>query len=179
MKHFFLLLLIMLAGSSAGAQSRYHVKKMATESLDRGVVAIRQADGKVVVSWRVLRDDHHHEAFDVYRNGHRLTPQPLTKGGTFFIDEQPLQGEDAIYEVKGGSVNGQYTLCADAPVGYLPVKLEKPEGGKVPVMEGQHAPTDRVAVVAADSGLTPANTLTRPTMPLWAMWTATDSMRSS
>ena len=143
MKHFFLLLLIMLAGSSAGAQSRYHVKKMATESLDRGVVAIRQADGKVVVSWRVLRDDHHHEAFDVYRNGHRLTPQPLTKGGTFFIDEQPLQGEDAIYEVKGGSVNGQYTLCADAPVGYLPVKLEKPEGGKVPVMEGAQPRANR------------------------------------
>ena len=133
----------MLAGSSAGAQSRYHVKKMATESLDRGVVAIRQADGKVVVSWRVLRDDHHHEAFDVYRNGHRLTPQPLTKGGTFFIDEQPLQGEDAIYEVKGGSVNGQYTLCADAPVGYLPVKLEKPEGGKVPVMEGAQPRANR------------------------------------
>ena len=143
MKHFFLLLLIMLAGSSVGAQSRYHVKKMATESLDRGVVAIRQADGKVVVSWRVLRDDHHHEAFDVYRNGHRLTPQPLTKGGTFFIDEQPLQGEDAIYEVKGGSVNGQYTLCADAPVGYLPVKLEKPEGGKVPVMEGAQPRANR------------------------------------
>ena len=110
---------------------------MVTEVLDRGVVAIRQADGRVAVSWRVLRDDHKHEAFDVYRNGVRLTPQPLTKGGSFFIDEHPLQGEDAIYEVKGGGRNGQFTLCSDTPAGYLPLKIQKPEGGKVPVMGGQ------------------------------------------
>ena len=109
---------------------------MSTEKLDRGVVAVRQADGKVAVSWRILRDDHKQEAFDVFRNGLRLNPQPLTKGGAFFVDEQPLQGEDAVYEVKGGAVNGQFSLCADAPVGYLPVKIQKPEGGKVPVVNG-------------------------------------------
>ena len=135
MKQIILISFALLMGMGAYGQSRYHHKKMVTETLDRGVVAIRQAGGKVAVSWRVLRDDHKHEAFDVYRNGLRLTPQPLTKGGTFFTDEQPLQGEDAIYEVKGGTVDGQYTLCADAPTGYLPVKIEKPEGGKVPVMD--------------------------------------------
>jgi hypothetical protein len=131
-----LLLLFMTGLSAAYAQPMYNYNKMSTEKLDRGVVAVRQADGKVAVSWRILRDDHKHEAFDVFRNGLRLNPQPLTKGGAFFVDEQPLQGEDAVYEVKGGAVNGQFALCADAPVGYLPVKIQKPEGGKVPVVNG-------------------------------------------
>ena len=131
-----LLLLFMTGLSAAYAQPMYNYKEMSTEKLDRGVVAVRQADGKVAVSWRILRDDHKQEAFDVFRNGLRLNPQPLTKGGAFFVDEQPLQGEDAVYEVKGGAVNGQFALCADAPVGYLPVKIQKPEGGKVPVVNG-------------------------------------------
>ena len=109
---------------------------MKTERLDRGVVAIRQADGKVAVSWRILNDDHKREAFDVFRNGIRLNPQPLREGGSFFVDEHPLQGEDAIYEVTGGCVNGQFALCADAPVGYIPINLQRPEGGIVPTMKG-------------------------------------------
>ena len=129
-------MLFMTGLSAAYAQPMYNYKEMSTEKLDRGVVAVRQADGKVAVSWRILRDDHKQEAFDVFRNGLRLNPQPLTKGGAFFVDEQPLQGEDAVYEVKGGAVNGQFSLCADAPVGYLPVKIQKPEGGKVPVVNG-------------------------------------------
>ena len=137
MKRKGLLLLLFMTGLSAVyAQPMYNYNKMSTEKLDRGVVAVRQADGKVAVSWRILRDDHKQEAFDVFRNGLRLNPQPLTKGGAFFVDEQPLQGEDAVYEVKGGAVNGQFSLCADAPVGYLPVKIQKPEGGKVPVVNG-------------------------------------------
>ena len=136
MKQFLLIIFALLTSMTSTGQARYHHKKMATETLDRGVVAIRLDDGKVAVSWRILRDDHKHEAFDVFRNGVRLNPQPLTKGGSFFIDEKPLQGEDAIYEVKGGTVNGQFTLCTDAPVGYLPVKIQRPEGGKVPAMNG-------------------------------------------
>ena len=132
-------------------QARYHRSRMVTERLDRGVVAVRQADGKVVVSWRVLRDDHKHEAFDVYRNGVRLTPQPLRKGGTFFVDEQPLQGEDAVYEVKGGYVDGMFVLCADAPVGYLPIKIQRAENGKVPVAKGKPQ-RDRRGRVWRDTG---------------------------
>jgi hypothetical protein len=135
MKQIFLLMQALLFGAVAYGQARYEVNRMATERLNRGVVAVRQADGKVAVSWRVLRDDHKQESFDVFRNGVRLNPQPLKEGGTFFVDEHPLQGEDAVYEVKGGVADGQFTLCADAPMGYLPVKIERPEGGKVPVAD--------------------------------------------
>ena len=39
------------------AQPKYDYSKLSTERLDRGVVAVRQSDGKVFVSWRILRDD--------------------------------------------------------------------------------------------------------------------------
>ena len=123
------------------AQSNYNYTKLSTEKLDRGVVAVRQPDGKVFVSWRILRDDLKGESFDVYRNGIKLNKTPLTDGGSFFIDENPL-AEDATYEIKGGAACGQFTLCQDAPIGYFPIKLNKPEGGKVPTIQLQQRPSN-------------------------------------
>ena len=115
---------------TVSAQPRYDLAKLKHERLDRGVVAIRQ-EGKVIVSWRTLASDAVAEPFDIYRNGTKLNTQPLTKGGTFFIDSQPLAG-DATYEVRGGGRNGLFTLKADAPDGYLPIKLQKPADGVTP-----------------------------------------------
>ncbi len=123
------------------AQSHYNYAILSTEKLDRGVVAVRQPDGKVFVSWRILRDDLKGESFDVYRNGIKLNKTPLTDGGSFFIDESPL-AEDATYEIKGGTASGQFTLCQDAPIGYFPIKLNKPEGGKVPTIQLQQRPSN-------------------------------------
>ena len=135
MKPLVLLSALLLASSMACAQTKYNLKKMKTEALDRGVVAVRLPDDKVAVSWRILSDDHKHEAFDVYRNGERLTAQPMTKGGAFFIDEKPLKSEDATYEVrvtnaKHGTVApvGSFSLCSDAPIGYITIPLSTPQG---------------------------------------------------
>lgn len=133
-----LILLFTVLCIGASAQPKYNYSKLNIEKIDRGVVAVKQNDGKVFVSWRILRDDRKGEAFDVYRNGVKLNSQPLTEGGSFFIDEAPLN-EDATYEVKGGTATGQFTLCSDAPVGYLPIKLNKPEGGQMPIMQNQQA----------------------------------------
>ena len=113
-------------------QPRYDFSKLVTERLDRGVVAVRQNDGKVFVSWRILKGDQKGEAFDVYRNGVKLNAQPLAQGGSFFVDEQPLEGEDAVYEVKGGNLDGRFLLGKDAPSGYLSLPLEKPADGTTP-----------------------------------------------
>ena len=113
-------------------QPRYDYSKLITERLDRGVVAVRQDDGKVFVSWRILRSDQKGEAFDVYRNGVKLNTQPLTEGGSFFIDEQPLVNENAVYEVRGGTLDGRFLLSKDAPKGYLSLQLEKPADGTTP-----------------------------------------------
>lgn len=117
-------------GSPSVAQPRYDKAKMQLEKLNRGVVAIR--DGKrVIVSWRCLSSDAVGEAFSVYRNGEIISKKKLTKGGTFFVDEHPLSAS-ATYEVRGGGINGSYTLRADAPDGYIPIPIEKPADGTSP-----------------------------------------------
>ena len=136
-----IVLCTMLSGMISGCASKnevprgsegphYNLKKMNIEHLDRGVVAIPQK-GKVILSWRTLMSDRVGEPYDVYRNGQKLNKSPLKKGGTFFIDEQPLSG-DAVYEVRGGGRKGKYVLAADAPEDYLPVKLQKPADGVTP-----------------------------------------------
>ncbi len=116
------------------AQSNYDYSKLCREQLNRGVVAVKTTDGKVAVSWRTLKGDPKGQAYDVYRNGKKLNANPLKTGGTFFVDNQPLK-EDATYEVRGGKKNGSFTLKAKAPVGFLPIAIQKPEGGKVPMMQ--------------------------------------------
>jgi len=116
---------------SVWSQPRYDYARLQREQLNRGVIAVKNGEGQVVVSWRTLKSDKRGEAFNVYRNGKKLNKKPLTKGGTFFVDTKPLKG-DAVYEVKGGGKDGSYTMRADSPVGYLPISLQKPEGGKTP-----------------------------------------------
>ena len=124
-------LCLSLAGLLAtSAQPRYDMGKLQREALNRGVVALRNGS-QVVVSWRVLTSDAVGQPFDVYRNGTKLNTQPLTRGGSFFIDEQPLQG-DAVYEVRGGGKDGTFTLRADAPQGYIPIDIQKPDDGTTP-----------------------------------------------
>jgi rhamnogalacturonan endolyase len=113
------------------AQPRYDFSRLHTERLDRGVVAIRLDDSHVVISWRTLKTDSKGQAFDIYRDGKKLNTQPLIEGGTFYTDELP-QGQTALYEVRGGEVSGTFTLEADAPQGYIPLKLNKPKGGTTP-----------------------------------------------
>ena len=123
-------LLFIAFAVNMSAQPRYDMEKLFREKLNRGVVAIR-SNGKVVVSWRQLTSDAANQAFDVYRNGKKLNTEPLTSGGTFFVDEHPLVS-GATYEVRGGGKNGSFALKANAPEGYLPVKLQRPDGGVTP-----------------------------------------------
>lgn len=131
MKHLFSMVTAAVLCSTACAQPRYDMANIQREQLNRGVVAVRQDAGHVIVSWRTLYTDKKGEPFDIYRNGVKLNRQPLTTGGTFYVDDSPL-ATDATYEIRGGGINGTYTLAAGAPEGYLPIKLQKPEGGISP-----------------------------------------------
>ena len=133
MKKSILLLALLVATdilSVLHAQPRYDRTQLNLEHLNRGVVAFRDG-AQVIVSWRTLSSDAIGQPFDVFRNGQKLNTAPLTKGGTFFIDSQPLTA-DATYEVRGGSCDGSFTLKADTPNGYLPLKLQKPAAGTTP-----------------------------------------------
>src|SRR5215216_549147 len=74
------------------------------EALGRGVVAVRQADGRVWVGWRLLGTDPDALAFNLYRatNGARavkLNDKPLT-GPTNFIDDKADTSKSNSYSVR-------------------------------------------------------------------------------
>ena len=130
MKQKLILTSLLLGMLSAAAQPNYDMKQIKREYLNRGVIAVRNGQ-QVIVSWRTLTSDAKGQAFDIYRDGNKLNGEPLTKGGTFFVDNTPLQ-TSATYEVRGGSINGRYLLQADSPDGYLTIPLQKPAGGECP-----------------------------------------------
>ena len=71
------------------------------EALDRGVVAVRQPEGKIFVGWRLLGNDPEGTAFNLYRitggKEQRVNAEPLG-GATHFIDPKP--GTADAYEVR-------------------------------------------------------------------------------
>src|SRR6478609_2397836 len=109
------------------------------ENLDRGVVAIRQNDKKVFVSWRMLGTEPDDVAYNIYRlnvsgQAKKLNTKPLA-GPTHFIDSLADLSVSNAYLVKA-VLNGKeqkdntsFTLSANSPVQqYLSIKLKTPEG---------------------------------------------------
>ncbi len=109
------------------------------EALGRGVVAVRQADGRVWVGWRLLGTDPDALAFNLYRSTDRgsavrLNDKPLS-GPTNFIDEKADASKSHSYFVrpvsksKEGEPSAAFTLQAGANVRpYLSIPLQTPEG---------------------------------------------------
>ncbi|MEY3898015.1 MAG: hypothetical protein RLZZ214_3536 [Verrucomicrobiota bacterium] len=91
------------------------------ESLDRGLVAIRQDGGKVYLGWRLLGSEPEKTAFNLYRvmdaGSQRVNPQPLT-GATNFID--PDAGKASGYFIRALVDDKEAKPSATAKV------LEKP-----------------------------------------------------
>jgi len=109
------------------------------EHLDRGVVAVREAEGTVFVGWRLLGTDREGVAFNVYRvtKGEkpvRLNEKPLT-GPTHFIDgKADLSKQNAwfvrtVIDGHEGPAAKPFVLKADAPVRqYVRIPLKTPAG---------------------------------------------------
>ena len=130
MKNLLLTLLIIAIYTTTMAQPRYDKGNIVKEKLDRGVVAIKN-NGTVTVSWRLLSADDRNAAFNIFRNGKKINKKAQKKGGTFFVDNNPL-AEDAVYEVRGGCSDGKFCLKADAADGFIGIKLDKPADMTMP-----------------------------------------------
>ncbi len=79
-------------------------KARVRERLDRGLVAVPDANGRIHVGWRLLADDPEDAAFDVYRSiggkaPVKLTADPLTKT-TDFTDTDVPEGAECEYTVR-------------------------------------------------------------------------------
>lgn len=142
MKRFNLIILILMAAAfCAYAQTRYDFQRIRAERLNRGVVAVRISADSVLVSWRYLPSDSKEVTFEVLRNGKRIAIRKADES-TMFVDYNP-SAEQAMYAVrpvyrnglvpKGLSttdialLQGQWTLPANAPIGYIDLPLQMPE----------------------------------------------------
>ena len=117
------------------AQTHYDYSKLQREELGRGVIAVRDSESGVSVSWRYLSSDAMNTSFRIYRDGKQIAEVPQNTG-TFYRDTQ-AGSAGAVYTVKpvqdGKELAGEsYTLPAKAPVGYLPIPLDKPTDGVTP-----------------------------------------------
>jgi rhamnogalacturonan endolyase len=103
------------------------------EQLDRGLVALRQGDGSVFLSWRLLGTEPADTAFHIFRavgsgQAEQLTAEPLTQG-TWFVDTRPVGGAEVRYEVRsadGRQRAGAFTLRGNVPQPYLSIPLQTP-----------------------------------------------------
>lgn len=123
--------------TSLYAQPHYDYSKLQREDLGRGVVAIRESESAVCLSWRYFSSDPVQTTFNVYRNGEKIAEVP-SNVGTFYRDLY-AGSEKTVYTVKavvdGKEQQGKcesYILPADAPMGYLQIPLGKPDDGVTP-----------------------------------------------
>lgn len=133
MKPSYLLLLILcFLSHSFQAQTAYDYSVLKREKLGRGVVALRESESSVFVSWRYLSSDPEDVLFHVYRDELRLTENPVTE--TYFTDSYSGEKE-AVYRIEATldkttvSPGGSFRLPAASPVGYLEIPLNKPDAG--------------------------------------------------
>lgn len=131
-KYFAVSILAATSAMACHAQGAYDFSKLKMENLGRGVSAVRADKDNVAVSWRYLPSDPENQAFDVYCNGKKINSHPVTE--STFLTHRNDGGKVSVYEVRPvkGRTKGSYTLAAGAPIGYLPIKIDKPALGVEP-----------------------------------------------
>ncbi|MDA0712221.1 MAG: rhamnogalacturonan lyase, partial [bacterium] len=108
------------------------------ERLDRGVVAIPQADGHVFIGWRMLGTDRDDVAFNLYRSSggktEKLNPNPIADV-TFFVDATAdlkavnTYSVAAVQSTGAKEEGGRFVLESNAPRrSYISIPLQTPEG---------------------------------------------------
>lgn len=112
------------------------------EKLDRGLVAVKTADG-VYVSWRLWGSEPKNTGFNVYRNGQKITATPITTK-TNYIDRGAAQ--NSTYSVR--AVNNGTEGSASKAVGvwaqqYHAIDLTPPPADRIPSGEAySYSPGD-------------------------------------
>ena len=136
MKHI-LFTFMTLCAISLQAQPAYNLQKLEREDLGRGMIAVRKDNRTVSLSWRYLSSDPMETQFNLYRNGTKINAEPI--GKATYYEDRYTGNKQVTYEVrpivKGketGKKNGTYTLPENAPIGYIPIPLNRPEGGTTP-----------------------------------------------
>ncbi|MDE6555524.1 MAG: Por secretion system protein, partial [Duncaniella sp.] len=136
MKHT-LLSLAVLALSAGMAQGAVQ-----TETLDRGVVAVKTANS-VFVSWRSLPTDDPKVVFDVYRDGAKVNATPLAAGTNFNDPDGTVNSKYVVKALTNDAVTETSKECSVEPDVYKRIKLVRPADGTTPAGETySYSPND-------------------------------------
>ena len=112
----------------------YNSVDRSMEWLDRGLVAVRAQEGGIFLSWRLLATEYGQDiAFHVYRNGAKITSEPLTTK-TNLVDADGKAGD--VYQVET-ILNGKSSFSKEVTAledNYLNIPIQNP--GKRPVVTG-------------------------------------------
>lgn len=132
---------LLIALAFAGVMTTHPVLRAApyqVENLGRGVVAMRTGASSVYVGWRLLGLDPSNIAFNVYRNGTKLSSAPIADS-TNFVDADAPQDTANTYTIRPvidgmeQAESAAYTLPANVPAQpYIKLPLQVPEGGTTP-----------------------------------------------
>lgn len=95
------------------------------EYLDRAPSAV-QADGGVLVSWRMLGTDPDAVAFHVYRDGTRITADPVTDSTNLLDADGTVASQYFVTKVLGGVEITETESFGVWSESYLSVPLDKP-----------------------------------------------------
>ena len=132
-----LMLSFLCAGSisTATAHSNYDFTQMQREKLGRGLVAVRQNNTRVFLTWRYLSSDPADISFKIYKDGSFIGSTSKTS----FIDKNYSMTKDAVYKVVPvvDSVDREdmsqvFTWVANSKFGYLEIPIDQPAGGTTP-----------------------------------------------
>jgi fibronectin type 3 domain-containing protein len=136
------------AGGTSPASETYATEIATTlvrqaEYLDRAPVAVATAEGGVYLGWRLLGLDPRDLAFNVYRDGEKITDDPIT-GATNVVD--PDGTTESTYLVTALQGDREVTVAEDFGVWseqFLDVPLDKPADGVTPAGQAYtYAPGD-------------------------------------
>ncbi len=102
------------------------------ESLNRGMVAVPSENG-VLLSWRKLYDDPEGLSFSVFRNGEKISEQPISDRSNF-LDQGGSEGDE--YQLKA---DGRVYDTANTWTGpYQEISLDVPADGVTPDGDTYH-----------------------------------------
>jgi rhamnogalacturonan endolyase len=97
------------------------------ERLCRGVVAVRAGSANFV-SWRLLGYEPDDIAFEVYRDGQKVTAAPITDSTNFVDDGAPAGATYTVRAVIGGAEQADSDIAQTWPQNYLTIALDGPDG---------------------------------------------------
>lgn len=137
--HSLCLALIASVSGVSMAQPAYDYSKIKMEQLGRGLIAMRQSQDSVSISWRYLSQDPDDVLFDLSLDGQTIARDLTTTYYYAPLDSLSAQQQHR-YALTAHSRKGRvperlqsaaYTLPASSPVGYLDIPIQKPEEGWV------------------------------------------------